>query len=191
MFAQQYVDGLDKQIEALENKATEAVNQALKELESNPENIEQIFETYYNIINKNIFGGGCLGPATAAANPNPFLNKLGKACDKYNKVIFSDELILSGLVIMALKAAQFLEINDFYIVADEEGKQSMIKVNSTQDYNDVIELLIYKEISLDSIVSLEIIEPYYEMFRCHFFYEKEKAILKVEGRSEFVNAVIT
>lgn len=189
---EQHIDGLDEDIQRLNNEADGVVQLAIREKDKDLSRADEIYEEALNRIREDIFHDGCLGPATAAADPMPYLERLGEAFGKFEERVISDELDLRLLIEVAQRAASTLGENKYIIgrrVDTPAGPKYMdLKTNLAPD--KALHKLEAAGVTMDNLVHLDILEPYFDVFRGQVFYDPKKRLLSVKGRTEFVRKAL-
>ena len=186
----QHIDGFEEQKQQLDERAERLVQSALFELRENPGQKKDIFKTYSDIIRHEIFGNGCLGPGTAAANPDPFLEKLGAACGVFKEVKISEGLTLEKLVKSAFCTAAKFEEKSFFICTGIEADQNARSFTTENSPEEIIEKLIAQKVTKKRIVYFDIQEPCFDIFRCRVLYDCKDGVLIIRGTNDFVDNVL-
>ncbi len=191
----QHSSSFGAELKELNDRAAALVDAALKELAADPAAADAIFSRTVEMIENEIFPDGCLGPGTAAANPEPYLEQIGRACGRFDERIFSPEdLTLAFILRSARRAAQFFGLREFCVgkAVEEPPQWRSITIRSDSDASDeaITERAEPFGLSLATLKYLSIIEPYFDRFRCRYEYDQATGRLTVRGRKAFVDAVV-
>jgi hypothetical protein len=90
---------------------------------------------------------------------------------------------------MAHRAAKALKIKKYTITMNVEGDPSW-KIFDVKPFKDPAKVAKEIGLPLDKVNHFEIIEQYYDVFRCSLKVNKSKQVAVLKGRKEFVDEVL-
>jgi hypothetical protein len=184
--------GLDEDIERLGKEAEGVIQLAIQERDRNPDMTDEIFETAISRIKNEIFGSGALGPATGAADPDPYIEQLGQAFDRFDERVLEKGLSLETVIEVAHRAAKDLNIKKYSIgkVADTPAGSKFVDIKVRMEPSKAMVVLGTEGLTMDNLNHLDIEEQYFDIFRCRVYFDGKTKQLVVRGRKDFVDEVM-
>lgn len=185
-------EGVDEEMERLNNEADGVIQLAIKEKEKHPERAEEIFEEALSRIKEDIFGPGRLGPASGSLDPAPFFERLGEAFGKFDEEVISDDLDLRTIVEVAHRAARSFGEKRYILGqrADTPAGFKTIDLKTDLPPDKALHKLEAAGITMDNLVHLDLTEPYFDVYRGQVFFDADRRLLIIKGTTEFVREAL-
>jgi hypothetical protein len=189
---EQTTDGLDEDIERINNEADGVVQLAIQEREKHPDRADEVYEEALNRIRNEVFRDGALGPGTGALDPVPFLERLGEAFGRFEERTVSEHLDLRTIIEITQRAADAMGEKKYSLGqrADTPSGMKMVDVKVSLPPDKALHKVEAAGVCMENLVHLDLLEPYYDVFRCHLFYDPEDMRLTIKGRTEFVREAL-
>jgi len=178
---------------ALYERAQQVIDEATAAKKKEPGKDEELYERYLSVLRDEVFRGGCLGPATAAADADTYLEKLGQIYGKFDKVEMGlEKMSFEEFVILASRAAKVLDKKKYSISKEieEHPKWKGFDIRVRDDPAKVAKGMEEFGLTWDNVYHFELIEQYYDVYRCKMEIDRMNKKLIIKGHMDFVDHVL-
>jgi hypothetical protein len=177
----------------LYERAQKVVDEAEEAKKKEPGKEDELYERYLAVLRNEVFCAGCLGPGTGAADADTYLQKLGRIYGKFDQVEMDlDGMSFEEFVTMATRAAKVLDKNKYSISKkiEEHPKWKGFDIKVRDDPAKVAKGLEEFGLTWDNVFHFEMIEQYYDVYRCKMLIDPMNKKLIIKGRMDFVDQVL-